>query len=331
MLDKALNLTFRYASHMPEAMLRAIFQAVAAVAWFFHAGGVCQLEKNLRRVLISRDGKATRLQLRRLSLLAMRSYFAYFAETMTVGARSDEQLHARIRGTGDGFDSIRRLCAHGSAPLAMGHQGNWDYAGFWAHDAIAPVTTVAERLSDEKLLQAFIDIRESLGMSILLTGEKNLTERLVAVLRQSHRIVPLLADRDLGRRGEFVHAFGSVIRVAPGPARIALERSLPLYVVNMHRELLSGARRKAAGVRYGYVCQIRGPIEIDPFLQMPRDQAVNALSQRWVDLWAQGVAEHPEDWHMMQPIFIEDLDMSRLHDVPQDIRALVTDSDKMHG
>ncbi|MFT8704166.1 phosphatidylinositol mannoside acyltransferase [Bifidobacterium aquikefiricola] len=329
MLNTALNLTFRYASHIPESLLRLLFSFAASLAWFFHIGGTAQLEKNLKRVLLHRDGKADHIEIRRLSLLAMRSYFAYFAEAMTVGARTAEQLHARIRGTGEGFAPIRRECMKGSALLAMGHQGNWDYAGFWAHDAIAPVTTVAERLSDEQLLQSFVDIRESLGMSILLTGEKNLTERLEAVLDEPHSIVPLLADRDLGRHGEFVEAFGSVIRVAPGPAVIALKRQKPLYVVNMHREMLSGARRKKAGVRFGYVCQISAPIDIQPFANMPESQAIHALSQRWVDVWAQGIAEHPEDWHMLQPIFLEDLDMSRMHDVPESIQAMSAASHRM--
>lgn len=322
MLNKVLNLTFRYASHIPEHMLRALFRVGATLAWFFHIGGLRQLEKNLRRVLVWRDGSATRLQLRRLSLLAMRSYFDYFAETMTVGARSAQQLAARIRGTGDGLRAISDQCVQGSAIMTLGHQGNWDYAGFWAHDAIAPVTTVAERLSDAELLTAFVNIRESLGMTIFLTGEEHLTARLESVLDKPHNIVPLLADRDLGRHGEFVRAFGSVIRVAPGPARIALERKQALYVVNMHRELLSGARRKAAGVRIGYVCEISSPIDIAPYLSMPREEAITKLSQRWVDVWAQGVAKHPEDWHMLQAIFLDDLDMSRLHDVPEEIQAL---------
>ncbi|MFT8357884.1 phosphatidylinositol mannoside acyltransferase [Bifidobacterium aquikefiri] len=330
MLNTALNLTFRYASHIPESLLRMVFRFVATLAWLFHMGGIVQLEQNLRRVLVHRDGKTTRIAIRRLSLLAMRSYFAYFAEAMTVGARTQEQLHARIRGEGNGFESICQQCLQGSAPLAMGHQGNWDYAGFWAHDAIAPVTTVAERLSNDELLKSFVSIRESLGMSILLTDENNLTERLVAVLKQPHTIVPLLADRDLGRHGEFVHAFGSIIRVAPGPARIALERRLPLYVVNMHREMLSGVRRNKAGARFGYVCQISGPIDIEPFVHMPKEQAIHDLSQRWVDIWAQGIAEHPEDWHMLQPIFLEDLDMSRLHDVPENIRSMSVKSHRIH-
>jgi KDO2-lipid IV(A) lauroyltransferase len=54
---------------------------------------------------------------------------------------------------------------------------------------------------------------------------------------------------------------------------------------------------------------------------MSTEDAVKAVSQAWVNVWAAGIEAHPEDWHMLQPIFIEDLDMQRLHGVPEDIRT----------
>ena len=56
---------------------------------------------------------------------------------------------------------------------------------------------------------------------------------------------------------------------------------------------------------------------------MPRAQAVTALSQAWVNLWVTGIIAHPEDWHMLQPVFAEDLDPARLHDVPADVAVLM--------
>nr|WP_235143715.1 hypothetical protein [Bifidobacterium moukalabense] len=58
---------------------------------------------------------------------------------------------------------------------------------------------------------------------------------------------------------------------------------------------------------------------------MPRQEALQAISQAWVDLWARGIAAHPQDWHMLQPLFLEDLDRSRLHDVPDGLRSRMDD------
>lgn len=320
MLDRLLILVAKQARYIPEWLIRSVFACAADISWFLRIGGVSQLEKNLMRVLrfqaehTSDSEEISRAHLRKVSKQAMRSYFAYFAEAMSVHARSEEQLLARIRGDGDGFESLSHFTRvqGGSAPLALGHQGNWDYAGFWAHHAIAPVTTVAEKLQNEELLHTFVSLRERLGMTILLTGQGGLIAQLENALRTPETIVPLLADRDLSRHGEFVSAFGSTIRVARGPATLAFDTHLPLYVVALHRERLQGARRKTAGVAYGYVCDIRGPVDVEQYYAFPREQAIHSISQAWVDVWQHTVGEHPEDWHMLQPIFLEDLDEKRL-------------------
>ncbi|WP_148401521.1 phosphatidylinositol mannoside acyltransferase [Bifidobacterium gallicum] len=325
-----------------KALVRAVFDAAAQVTWLCHPASVRQLERNLAHVtsdsaqgdgitgqsachVMPPKGTAAYRRLRTLSRQAMRSYFAYFAEAMTVAGRSRQQLLTRTRGAGYGLKPLMAWCRehHSSAPLAMGHQGNWDYAGLWGGEHGAPVVTVAEQLTNAQLLDTFMQIREELGIHIMLAGSGHVTQRLERRLVQSPCLVPLLADRDLGSHGEFVQAFGSMIRVARGPAVLALQTGLPLYVVNMYRERLHGARRKTAGCGYGYVLQVRGPVLVDHDLAtMDHDQAIHELTQAWVDMWSEGIREHPQDWHMMQPIFLEDLDMNRLKGVPDAVRDL---------
>ncbi|BDR53046.1 lipid A biosynthesis lauroyl acyltransferase [Bombiscardovia nodaiensis] len=318
MLSKLLTFVVGHAAGLSEPFLRSCCNIAADLAWCFHLGSLPQLERNLKHVL----GQTSHAELRRLSRQSLRSYFAYFCEALTVSARSQEELMARIRTEGTGYPNPALEVVHNaSMPIAMGHQGNWDYAGFWAGQALGPVTTVAERLADQELLDDFAHIRQELGMHILLTGQPHLVEQLTDVARQRGQVVPLLADRDLSRNGVFVRAFDSIIRVAAGPAVVALDSQLDLYTVNMHRERLQAERKAQAHSPYGYVCQIDGPIAIEPYLKMPRQQAVAALTQAWVDQWAYNIRSWPQDWHMMQPIFLEDLDLNRLHHVPDDIRA----------
>ena len=329
-MANAMAWVARHPHAIPERIVRGAFLAGADIAWLAHVGSVRQLERTLEHVLAwssddDVDARTLRRRARRLSRRGMRSYFTYFSEALTVGASDRDRLLARIRGSGDGLDSLVALPSPdggaSSAPIAMGHQGNWDYDGFWAQFDVAPVTTVAERLADPDMLDVFVSIRERLGMRILLTGTPHLTERLEEALGEPHVLVPLLADRDLSRHGEFVEAFGSTIRVARGPATLAYDTGLPLYVVNTYRERLSGERRRAAGTPYGYVCEVSGPVDIDEYRELGREEAIRAISQAWVDVWARGIAAHPEDWHMLQPIFLEDLDLSRLKDVPASLFA----------
>jgi len=44
---------------------------------------------------------------------------------------------------------------------------------------------------------------------------------------------------------------------------------------------------------------------------VPRADRVRDLTQRWVDAIGAGIAAQPEAWHMMQKVFVADLDPAR--------------------
>lgn len=328
MFNRILVFLAKHPRVIPEPVLRALFAVAADVVWLLGIGGVRQLERNLTHVLASADGEIpSHRRLRKVSHQGMRAYFAYFAEAMTVGGQSTERLLARTRPIGPGYPIARRMIRDEgmSMPIAIGHLGNWDYEGLLAGDRLAPVTTVAERLGDTDLLQTFIDIRKRMNITVLLTGQPDLTEKLEHILTTRHVTLPLLADRDLGPNGEFVKAFGGIIRVARGPAMLALDTGLPLLVVTMYRERLHGKRRRAAGTSHGYVVYISEPLDIDDLRKLPREEAIHAISQAWVDEWSKTIKAHPADWHMLQPVFLEDLDFSRLRNVPERIVRQLSD------
>ena len=87
---------------------------------------------------------------------------------------------------------------------------------------------------------------------------------------------------------------------------------VPLYVVNIYRERLDAVRRHAARCRSGYVLYISGVIQPDSWKGMGRAEALQQITQEWAAIYSQGLEKHPQDWHMMQPIFLEDLDKGRL-------------------
>ena len=45
--------------------------------------------------------------------------------------------------------------------------------------------------------------------------------------------------------------------------------------------------------------------------EVPRSERVAVATQGWVDALAVAIREHPEDWHMLQKVFVEDLDPER--------------------
>ncbi|GAA2723858.1 phosphatidylinositol mannoside acyltransferase [Cellulomonas aerilata] len=305
-VGQLLPVAWRVARFVPEPVLRGAAALGADLVWWRRGGGVRQLERNLARARPDLPATAVR----RLSREGMRSYLRYYAEAFTLASFTPAQTDARVRALG--VEGLRtELDAGRAVVLALGHMGNWDLAGAWATRAIAPVTTVAEKLEPEAAFREFLAFREGIGLEIIpLDGSGGeVFRRLVRAVRAGPRLVPLLADRDLTARGVEVQLFGQTARVAAGPAALALSTGARLSPVTIRYERLTGARRRAAGSPWGVV------VTFHPALPVPRDlpraEQVAALTQGWVDVVAAGIAEHPQDWHMLQKVFVADLDPAR--------------------
>jgi len=105
--------------------------------------------------------------------------------------------------------------------------------------------------------------------------------------------VPLLAERDLSARGVEVTFFGARTRMPAGPALLALRTGAPLYVVGMWYEQ-DGPR--------GHMW---GPLETPGPETGTLDVRVRVLTQRVADQLAVGIAAHPQDWHMLQRMWLD--------------------------
>jgi len=296
---------WRLAQRAPTWLVRALCALAALVTWALHGPAVRQLERNLSRL---RPGLGPR-ELRRLSRRGMLSYLRYYAEIFELPRMSPQQVDARVRA--EGVERARAGIADGRAlVLALGHMGNWDLAGAWACRALAPVTTVAEVLEPRALFEEFVALREGLGMEIVpLERGSDVYRRLLRTVRAGGRLVPLLADRDLTARGVEVELCGQTARVAVGPAALGTSTGADLLPTGIFYERLRGARRRAAGSRWGTVIRFHEPVRIDP--AAPASDRVRLATQAWVDALASDLREHPEDWHMLQKVFVADLDPER--------------------
>ncbi|WP_299445103.1 phosphatidylinositol mannoside acyltransferase [uncultured Phycicoccus sp.] len=288
---------------------RAGFAAVrrlperAAYRWFDRAadltvarGGAARLRANYARVRPELDDAALDALVRE----GMRAYLRYYCEAFRLADLGPADLAARVRAEGDG--PVREtIDAGGSVVCFLGHLGNWDLAGAWGGVNLGHVTTVAERLEPEKVFREFLEFREGLGMTILpLTGGPDVFGSLREAARRPG-IIPLLADRDLTRHGVTVDFCGHPARMAPGPAALALAERRPLFPVSIRHE------RRGRG--WGIVITFHPPVEA-PTAGATREKVV-AMTQACADVLGAAVREHTADWHMLQRVFVEDLDPAR--------------------
>lgn len=290
-------------THLPEPVVRGVFAAVADAAWLARGGGVRRLEANLARLRPDLDRRAVR----RVARANLRAYLRYYRETFQLESATVEQLGARVRAIGT--EPLRaEFTAGRSVITALAHSGNWDLAGAWAEKHLTHVVTVAEHLEPEEIFQGFLDFRTGLGMTIVpLVKGTSVFRQLVRHARAGACIVPLLADRDLSSTGVDVPIGDRLGRVARGPAALSLATGRPLHAAAIRHERLTGARRRAAGTPWGIVIEFSERLDSGT-----KKESVEELSATWVAWVVDRLRRHPDQWHMLQKVFVEDLDPERL-------------------
>ncbi len=90
--------------------------------------------------------------------------------------------------------------------------------------------------------------------------------------------------------------------MAPGPAALALTERRPLHPVSIRHE------RRGRG--WGIVITFHPAVEV-PTTGSTREK-VTAMTQACADVLGATVREYPADWHMLQRVFLADLDPERL-------------------
>ncbi|MBB6121503.1 phosphatidylinositol mannoside acyltransferase [Nocardiopsis algeriensis] len=278
----------------PEGAGRAVFRHIADRSWRAHDSGTRGLERNLRRLV---GPAATDAELRALSRAGMRSYMRYFYEMFRLPAMDREYILGRTRSSGE--EVLEKHVRDGRGVIAaLPHMGNWDHAGAWITLRGTPLTTVAQRLRPESLYQRFTSYRASLGMEVLpLTGGSTDTVRTLSRRLRAGGLVCLLADRDIHGAGIEVDLFGEPARVPPGPAALALNTGAALMPVSLWYD--------------GPYWNIRIHDEIPVADGATRSERILRTTQQLVRVFEGAIAEHPEDWHMLQPVFSRDIEEDR--------------------
>ncbi|HET8595442.1 MAG TPA: phosphatidylinositol mannoside acyltransferase [Intrasporangium sp.] len=287
---------------MPERAAYGLFDRIADVAVLRGGKGIERLRSNYARV----RPELPPAELDELVHDGMRSYMRYYCEAFRLPSLRPEQIDRAATVTG--FEELRETCrAGGSAIAFVGHLGNFDMAAAWSARNLAPVTTVAERLEPEEVFQDFVAFRNSIQMDIIpLAGGGNPFHELLRTAKKGGRLIALASDRDLTANGVEVDLLGHRARMAKGPALLSLMTGAPLYAARVHYE------RAAPGEGLG---GYRTVVEVGPRLT-PRVSGSTAelaqdLVQQCADHLAETIRTHTSSWHMLQRVFVEDLDPLR--------------------
>lgn len=278
---------------LPEPVAVRLGRTIADLAWRRRGKSVLRLESNLARVVPD----ASPERLKQLSRAGMRSYLRYWMESFRLPSWSAD----RVRNGFD-VDDVHHLtdglASDKGVIIALPHLGNWDLAGAWVTAKLeTPFTTVAERLKPETLYDRFVAYRESLGMEVLPHEGGSAFGTLARRLRAGG-LVCLVADRDLSESGVEVKFFGDTARMPAGPAILAQQTGALLLPVTLWYD--------GSPVMRG---RIHAPIEVPE--TGTRAEKTSVMTQALADAFATGIADHPEDWHMLQRLWLADLEERR--------------------
>ena len=297
----AYQLGWKVTCRVPEPWARWAFTKTADVAWRRQGPKVQVLEANLRHVLSYSDASpdVDGKELRALSRAALRSYARYWLEVFRLPVIPVKRLVDGMYEEGSVQIAFDYVAAGRGVVFALPHMGNWDQAAAWIiASGAGSFTTVAERLKPEAVYERFVAFRENLGMEVLPASGGSRPFGVLAQRLRAGRIVCLPCDRDVTGNGIEVEFFGEKAHMMAGPAALAVQTGAALIPATLW------FTDDGWGVRFHD--EIPVPAEGDT------KQRTAAMTQQIARAFEDGISAHPADWHMLQRLFLTDLDADRL-------------------
>lgn len=219
------------------------------------------------------------------------SYGRYWAETLKMPTLDATEIDRGFSYTG--LERIMDSLAQGNgAIIALPHLGGWEWAAAWLGRVTGNgVTAVVESLEPPEVFEWFAQLRQSYDVEVVPLGPEA-GKRVMAALARN-RIVTLLADRNIGGSGVAVNLFGRPTQIPTGPALVALRAGVPILPTAVYFR------------DHDRICRISEPLQ--PVRSGRLRDDVAALSQRLSDALAELITAAPEQWHVLEPIWADDV------------------------
>jgi KDO2-lipid IV(A) lauroyltransferase len=274
---------WRLVRTLPEKTAYRLFSSIGRRVVKANGKSVQRLRSNLSRV----KPELSQSELDDLVSRSFDSYMRYWCDTFRIQDWSVERIQKSVT-LNNGHLLIDAVQTGKGVVVALPHSGNWDHAGAYFCSIGLPLVTVAERLKPEALFQKFLAYRSSMGFEVLSLDSRS----FVTLLKRARekRLIALVADRDLSQSGVDVEFFGHPSRMPAGPALLAIKTGIPLVVAHVSY--------KPIGIHIDFT-------EVQIPTKGSESEKISVTVQACADLFAKGIAQHPEDWHMLQRIWID--------------------------
>lgn len=274
---------WRLVRALPEKTAYSLFESIGKMVLSRNGAPMKRLRSNLQRVAPGNGSDA----MDQLMHAAVSSNMRYWCDTFRSPDWSRSRISTMVTTMREDLLTAPMKDGRGVV-VALPHAGNWDHAGFYFCGMGFPLVSVVERVKPEALFNKFLKYRQNMGMEILA-----LDGRSMGTLMQRARegaLIALVSDRDLSRSGVDVTFFGHPARMPAGAALLAIRTGIPLITAFV------SYTNTGIHIEFNSV--------VIP-LQGTEEQRVSTVVQECADQFAKGIAKHPQDWHMLQRIWID--------------------------
>ena len=274
---------WRIVRALPEKFAYRIFERLGKIALSRNGASIKRLRSNLSRVCPEKSD----IEMDRLMQEAMSSYMRYWCDTFRSPDWSQDKISQTVTTVREDLLTGPMRAGTGVV-VALPHAGNWDHAGSYFCAMGLPLVTVAERLKPEALFNKFLEYRQNIGMEVLALDSRSMATLLKRA--REGALIALVADRDLSKSGVDVSFFNYPARMPAGPALLAVRTGIPLITA--------------------FVSYTDTGIHIEfNSVDIPSDgsesERIAKVVQICADHFARGIASSPQDWHMLQRIWID--------------------------
>ncbi len=215
---------------------------------------------------------------------AARASYIHFAReaamTMRLSRMHRDEIVRRTEVVG--FEALRDAAAEGKgAVMISGHLGNWEMAAASVAVRGVPMDVAAHLQKNPLFYRHMVELQDRLGLTVIV---KNEAFRLVPQALAAGRVVALIADQNIRKRGVFVEFFGRAAATAKGPAMFALRSGAPVF-------LGVAVRKQGHPSRYKVTID---PVRVEEGARGA--DAVRDLTQRHVSILEAHIREAPNQY-----------------------------------
>jgi len=188
----------------------------------------------------------------------------------------------------EGFEALRDAAEGGrGAVVISGHLGNWEVAAAAVAARGVPMDVAAHHQKNLLFYRHMVELRDRFGLTVIV---KNEAFRLVPQALAAGRVVALIADQNIRKRGVFVDFFGRAAATVKGPALFALRTGAPVF-------LGVAVRKQGYPSRYRVIIERLPLREGAPGREGATDApAIRDLTQRYVSRLEARIREAPSQY-----------------------------------